>query len=218
MGNIDFRDPNVQIAGAVIFVSLVIGYTFFLTSFVPFGHKPRTASISELEVEYDRISADLMKAKQTASRLPQVREEYEALSDKWDDAKKLLPTEQEMAGLLAQITVAGQRSGVEFLLFEPKPATPRDIYMENPITIRVTGGYHEVGMFLSRTSNLPRIINVKSLEMKNVPNPDDPDGPDLVDAKLEMAAYTLLSEDQRVSAAQNNTQANKPRGGRRGGH
>jgi Tfp pilus assembly protein PilO len=52
----------------------------------------------------------------------------------------------------------------------------------------VNGGYHEIGMFLSRTSNLPRIINVNSIELKNAPNKNDPDAPDVVEATLHMAA------------------------------
>ena len=48
MGKVDFRDPNVQIAALVIFVALAIAYVFFLTSFVPFGFKPRSESISIL--------------------------------------------------------------------------------------------------------------------------------------------------------------------------
>ena len=223
MGNIDFRDPNVQIAGTVIFVALIIGYVFFFSGIMPFGFQERSTKIGQLQGEYEEISADLMKAKQTASRLPQVREEYEQLSAKWEEAKTLLPTEKEMADLLAQVTVAGQRSGVSFLLFEPKPAAPRDIYMENPIEVQVEGNYHQIGMFMSRTSNLPRIINVNSIEMKNIPNPIDEDAADLVQAKMQMSAYTLLSEAERAqvqaqTARTAKAPAKQPKGGQRGGH
>jgi type IV pilus assembly protein PilO len=221
MGNIDFREPNVQIAGLVIFVSLVIVYAFFFTSMLPFGFKPRAVAIGQLEADYEEISADLMKAKQTASRLPQVKEEYEALAEKWEEAKTLLPTEKEMAELLSQVTVAGQRSGVDFLHFEPKPAVPRDIYMENPIEVQVQGGYHEIGLFLGRMSNLPRIINVKSIDMKSVKNPADAELPDVVEASMSLAAYTLMDQSARAAqAAQNQPKPAapaQPRGGR-GGH
>jgi type IV pilus assembly protein PilO len=89
------------------------------------------------------------------------------------------------------VTVAGQRSNVEFLLFQPQPATPHEIYLEHPIDVTVTGGYHEVGMFLSRVSNLPRIINVNSVDMKNVADSEDEDAPDVVEATMSLAAYTL---------------------------
>jgi type IV pilus assembly protein PilO len=211
MGKLDFRDPNVQIAGMVVFLAIAIGYVFFLTSFVPFGFQPRREAIGKLEGEYEQISADLMKAKQTASRLPQVQAEYEQLTKRWDDAKTLLPTQKEMAELLTQVTVSGQHAGVDFLLFEPKPPTPKDIYVEHPVAVEVQGGYHDVGMFLSRLSNLPRIINVNSIDMQNVPDPSDPDAPEIVQAQLAISAYRLLTEQERAQMqAQTQTQAAAP--------
>jgi type IV pilus assembly protein PilO len=164
-----------------------------------------------------------MKAKQTASRLSQVKSEYEQLVTRWDEAKMLLPTEKEMAELLTQVTVAGQRSGVDFVLFEPQPPVPRDIYLENPISVTVQGGYHEIGMFLGRLSNLPRIVNVKQIDMKNVANPTSTELPDLVEANMDLAAYMLMTDEQR--AAMQGQQPGQPqtaqaaaraRGGNRG--
>jgi type IV pilus assembly protein PilO len=220
MGNIDFKDPNVQIAGLVIFLALAIAGVFFGTQLVPFGFQPRAESIATLEKEYESISADLMKAKQTASRLPQVKAEYEELVARWDEAKTLLPTEKEMAELLTQVTVAGQRSGVDFVLFEPRPPVPQDIYLENEINVTVQGGYHEIGMFLGRLSNLPRIVNVKQINMKNVPDPSAKDAPELVEANMGLAAYMLMPEGQRGQTQQPPTAVASAgaKGGNRGGH
>lgn len=200
MGKVDFRDTNVQIAGLVVFVALAVAYVFFLTPLVPFGYKPRAESIGKLEGEYERISADLMKAKQTASRLPQVKAEFEAMNVRWEEAKILLPTEKEMAELLTQVTIAGQRAGVDFLLFEPKPPTPKDIYVEHPVDVEIQGGYHDVGMFLSRLANLSRIVNVNSIAMKNVADPKDKEAPEIVEASLSLSAYRLLEESERAQA------------------
>jgi type IV pilus assembly protein PilO len=213
MANLDYRDPNVQIAGMVVTIAAAIGYIFFLTPILPFGYKVKKDAIAQLEGEYETLSADLMKAKQTASRLPQVRAEHEALVQQWEEAKNLLPTEQEMAELLSQVTVAGQRSGVEFLLFEPKPAVPREIYMENPVEVTVQGGFHEIGLFAGRLSNLPRIVNVKSLDLKSVPNPVDAELPEVVQASMSLAAYTLIPEGNRGQMAAPRAEAG---GGSRG--
>lgn len=199
MAKIDLRDPNTQIAGAIVLASLAIGYVFFVSKMLPFGYRQKSQVIVQLEQDYEKVSADLMKAKQSASRLPKVQAELEAIAKTWDDAKKLLPEAKQMPELLTQVTVAGQRSGVDFVLFEPKPGQPRDIYVENPIAVTVQGGYHDVGSFLGRISNLPRIVNVRSVNLKSVPNPVDSELPALVEADLQMSAYTLLSESERAS-------------------
>lgn len=228
MGKVDFRDTNVQVAGLVVFMALAIGYVFFLTPLVPFGFKPRSESIAKLSDEYERISADLMKAKQTASRLPQVQAEFEAMNIRWEEAKVLLPTEKEMAELLTQVTISGQRAGVDFLLFEPKPPTPKDIYVEHPVDVQIQGGYHDVGMFLSRIANLSRIVNVNSISMKNVADPKDKEAPEIVEASLSLSAYRLLNEEERArvqtqAADASSKPAGRPQraaaaGGSSGGH
>lgn len=230
MGKVDFRDTNVQVAGLVVFMALAIGYVFFLTPLVPFGYKPRAESIAQLSDEYERISADLMKAKQTASRLPQVQAEFEAMNIRWEEAKVLLPTEKEMAELLTQVTISGQRAGVDFVLFEPKPPTPKDIYVEHPVDVQIQGGYHDVGMFLSRIANLSRIVNVNSISMKNVADPKDKEAPEIVEASLSLSAYRLLNEEERAqvqsqaaAAASSSKPAGRPQraaaaGGSSGGH
>jgi len=217
MGNIDFRDPNVQIAGLLIFVSVIVAFVFFASGMLPFGFQPRARAIAALETEYEAISADLMKAKQTASRLPQVKAEHDQLVARWEEAKLLLPTEKEMAELLTQVTVAGQRSGVDFVLFEPKPPVPRDIYMENPIEVTIQGGYHEIGMFLGRLSNLSRIVNVNRIDMKNVANPAGAELPEIVEADLDLSAYVLMTDQQRAQAQQMARAAESQRGGTRRG-
>jgi type IV pilus assembly protein PilO len=130
-----------------------------------------------------------------------------------------------MAELLSQVTVAGQRSGVQFLLFEPKPPAPREIYLENPIEVTVQGGYHDIGTFLGRLSNLPRIVNVKRIDMKNVANPTDKELPDVVEATMSLAAYTLIPEGSRTAAPAQTQPGQKAqvasagsKGGNHGGH
>jgi len=40
-------------------------------------------------------------------------------------------------------------------------------YAEVPISIKVKGGYHEMGLFLDAISRLPRIINVSDITIGN---------------------------------------------------
>jgi type IV pilus assembly protein PilO len=201
MAKLDLRDPNTQVAAVIVFVAVAIGYVFFIADFLPFGFRQKAAAIATLEQEYEKVSADLMKAKQSASRLPKVQAELALIEKQWDEAKKLLPESKQMPELLTQVTLAGQRSRVDFMNFEPQPVQVKQIYAENPINVTVQGGYHDVGAFLGRVANLPRIVNVRSVDLKSIPNPNDPELPGLVEAAMQMSAYTLLSEQERAQIA-----------------
>ena len=70
-----------------------------------------------------------------------------------------------MPELLSSISNAGKKSGAEFALFKPLPQIPHDFYEENPVKIRVSCNYHQLGAFLSRIAALPRLVNVHKLKL-----------------------------------------------------
>ncbi|MES2015170.1 MAG: type 4a pilus biogenesis protein PilO [Pseudomonadota bacterium] len=79
--------------------------------------------------------------------------------------QKQLPSKAEMAALLTDINQAGAGRGLTFELFKPGSAVVRDYYAEQPIEIRVTGSYHDVGAFASDMANLPRIVTLNNMRL-----------------------------------------------------
>ena len=156
---------------------------------MPFGHRAVSAERQVLETEYRELSADLSKARQTLTNREEIERQYEVITQRWDVASELLPEEREVAQLLRKVTLVGQQSGVEFELFRPKARVAGEIYTENPVDVRVTGGYHEVGSFLAEVANLNRIVNVSGLNLRANTDPDA--GESTVTAVFTATAYTL---------------------------
>lgn len=74
---------------------------------------------------------------------------------------KQLPNKAEMDALLTDINQAGLGRGLEFELFKPaEKETLSEFYAELPISIKVTGNYHDLGAFASDVSRLPRIVTL----------------------------------------------------------
>ena len=69
-----------------------------------------------------------------------------------------------MDALLTDINQAGLGRGLQFELFKPAPGeTQRDFYAELPITIKVTGNYHDLGSFASDIGKLSRIVTLNDI-------------------------------------------------------
>lgn len=77
--------------------------------------------------------------------------------------EKQLPSRAEMDALLSDINQAGIGRGLQFELFRPGQETVREYYAELPITIRVTGRYHDVGQFVGDVAHLSRIVTLHDL-------------------------------------------------------
>ena len=186
----DFKDPRTQkilLVGAGV---LGILYLYFFSTFLPFGHRAVAAERAELEQQYRQLSSDLSKARQTLNNLAEIERQYEVLNRRWDVAANLLPEEREVAELLRKVTLVGQQSGVEFLLFKPLTPVPGEVYNENPVDVKVVGGYHQVGAFLAEVANLDRIVNVSNLKLTANDDEKSPSA-QTVEAQLTATAYTL---------------------------
>jgi type IV pilus assembly protein PilO len=193
----DFKDPVVQKGIIVAILCVIAGYVYFFTSFLPFFYHPVRAEIASLTSEYEKMSAELEKARRMVGNLPNLEAEYERLHEKWIAAQGLLPAEKEIADLLRKVTRVGTQSGIDFLLFEPKPPVPREFITENPVHVKVRGEYHQLGIFLSKVANLDRIVNVSNLGIKIIERKGNAQDDRAlrsytIEAEMMLTAYTLV--------------------------
>jgi type IV pilus assembly protein PilO len=192
----DFKDPQVQKGIIVGVFCILLGYVYFFTSFLPVFHNPMRAKIAVLSSEYEKMSAELEKARKTVGNLAKLEAEYNRLHDKWVAAQGLLPKDKEVADLLRKVTRIGNQAGIDFVLFEPQPPLSKEFITENPVHVKVRGEYHQLGIFLSKVANLDRIVNVSGLIVKPVESKGGPQDRVVrsytIEAEMTLTAYTLV--------------------------
>jgi len=166
MANFDLKNPTLQKAVLSVLLAGGVLAVFFFTHFVPFGYPNQQDRLNVLKSEYERKSTELARARTTVADLPRFEAEYEQLHDRWLLAGELLPTDRELGSLLRRITLAGEETGVQFVLFRPAAPKNESYFTEMPVQIAVNGGYHQVGSFLAELANLRRIVTVSNVRLK----------------------------------------------------
>lgn len=189
--DIDVKDPKLLRWAAAIVVVVVALPMYFMSATYPFTYASGKAEVAKLDAKHQSLSKDLEKARLLVRNLERVEKEYAILHQQWEVAQTLLPEKNEMPNLLRKVTAAGQQSGVEFTLFRPRNPIAKGFYSDNPVEVRVEGGYHQTGVFLSRLANLNRIVNVS--EMKISGKGDKDESPHTVKTDFTLTAYTLDS-------------------------
>ncbi|HOX26278.1 MAG TPA: type 4a pilus biogenesis protein PilO [Candidatus Krumholzibacteria bacterium] len=190
--DIDIKSPRFLRWVVAVVVLAVVTPLWLTQTSLPITYASRQQQIAQLEEQHAGLSRDLEKARLLVRNLERVEREYETLHQQWQVASTLLPEANEMPLLLRQVTAAGKQSGVDFKLFRPDPVVAREFYTDNPVAVRIQGGYHQTGVFLSRLANLNRIVNVENLRLKGVAQQkDDENGNDTVETELTLTAYTL---------------------------
>ena len=106
----------------------------------------------------------LSKAFQAAN-LDAYKEQMQEMEVSFGALLKQLPSDTEVPGLLEDITRTGLGSGLEFEEIKLLPEVTQQFYMELPIQIKVTGGYHDLATFVSGVASLPRIVTLHDFDL-----------------------------------------------------
>jgi type IV pilus assembly protein PilO len=117
------------------------------------------------EKEQELRTVFLDKQKQ-AVNLEAYRQQLATIEEEFGEMLKQLPNKSEMEALLTDINQAGLGRGLQFELFKPAQAESKsEFYAELPITIKLTGTYHDMGAFASDISQLPRIVTLNDIAL-----------------------------------------------------
>lgn len=127
------------------------------------------------QLQIDQINAEKQKEtqlrttfiekKKIAINLPAYRKQLEDIEKQFGALLKQLPGKAEIDALLIDINQAGLGRGLQFELFRPGAESVRDFYAELPITIKVTGNYHDIGAFASDIGKLSRIVTLNDIAL-----------------------------------------------------
>jgi type IV pilus assembly protein PilO len=107
-----------------------------------------------------------------AVNLGELRKQKLQVEEYVTQLEKQLPGKAEMDALLSDINQAGIGRGLQFELFRPGSVVVKDYYAELPISIKVSGRYHDIGAFAADISNLSRIVTLHNLNIASVNRTD----------------------------------------------
>jgi len=136
-----------------------------LAVYIGLVYLPQKEKCNNLETEIKNIESQLVILKRKARDIKRLKAELVEKELKLNEILQQLPDQKEIPSLLTNISDAGNESGLEFLVFKPKPEMPKEFYIEIPIDISVSGPYHNVAMFFDKISKLSRIMCVTDLSM-----------------------------------------------------
>lgn len=133
-------------------------------------------SIKDLGVRLERAQGteqELRREFETkahqAANLDAYREQVAELEKTFEALLAQLPSDTEVPGLLDDITDIGRGSSLTIQSIELQPERTDEYYIELPIKIVATGGYHDFGAFVSGVASLPRIVTLHDYNVRALP-------------------------------------------------
>ena len=117
--------------------------------------------------EEKRFKEDFEIKQAKAANLDAYKAQMVEMEDSFGAMIRQLPSKTEVEDLLVDISQTGLASGIEFQLFKPLAEKHIEFYAELPITLKMTGTYHQFGEFVSGIAALPRIVTLENISLKS---------------------------------------------------
>jgi len=163
--DIDFENiggwpPLVKVVFAAI-----LSICIFVASYFLFVSDAIDTLSFEQETEV-KLRDDFKSKYRLAANLKLYREQLAAMEVQFAELLKMLPSKNEMPGLLDDLTFVATDSGLKIESLDWREVIPRDFYFEFPISMTVSGEYHELGQLVSGVAKLPRIVSLHDFVIK----------------------------------------------------
>lgn len=150
--------PKLGVLFILLLVIIFISYWF--------DWQEQIERISGAQQKEQQLRSTFLEKKKVAIDLPAYRKQLDDIEKQFGALLKQLPSKSEMDALLTDINQAGLGRGLQFELFKPAPQeSVKDFYAELPITIRITGNYHDIGAFASDIGKLSRIVTLNDIAL-----------------------------------------------------
>jgi type IV pilus assembly protein PilO len=188
--------PKLALWAAVVVFCAAVGWYFVWSD--------QLDQLDQLRQQEATLKEQYRVKIQQAINLEELRRQKEQVNQSVLMLEKQLPSKAEMDALLSDINQAGIGRGLQFELFRPGQVVLKDYYAELPITVRVSGNYHDLGAFTSDIANLPRIVTLNNLNLQTMKSST---------LSLDAVAKTFRYLDEDEVAAQRKARAGATKAG-----
>ena len=153
--------------------------------------KTEIPALERVEREEQELRATFETKQRRAANFDAYRTQLAEIERSFGAMLRQLPGRTEIPSLLVDISQTALGAGLNENLFQRGAEIQRDFYAEQPIRIRYTGSFHELGNFVSGVAALPRIVTLHDINIK----PVSPEAVDELTLDATAKTYRYLDEE-----------------------
>jgi len=196
--DLDFENLGSASAGTKAFL-----LTFLAAIIIGAGYwfiiKDMQERLDSREREETQLRQEFSEKQRKAASLETYERQLAEMRDMLRSLLRQLPSKTEMPDLLVDVSQTALGAGIETELFEPRSEQLQDFYAEQPIAIRMTGGYHQFGNFVSGVASLSRVVILTMQDISLEPIENEPG---LLRMEGTVTTYRYLDDEESAQLAQ----------------
>ncbi len=148
--------------GYLLLAVIILGLFYFLY------YKPHDEEIKQVKDERLSTEAEIVTLRAKKEEMDKIEKEIEAMKITLVQLEIIIPQKEEISDILRKIQQLAWDSRLNIEKFIPKADVDKEFYYEKPISIEITGNYHNLAIFYDRLSNFSRLYNIEEFTIKSL--------------------------------------------------
>lgn len=153
--------------GYVLLALIILGLFYFLY------YKGKNEELQSIREERMRTEAEIVELRAKKRQMDQIEKEIQEMQVTLSRLETIIPLREEISDILRKIQQLAWDSRLSIEKFIPKADVDKEFYYEKPISIEITGNYHNLALFYDRLSNFSRLYNIEDFTIKSLRNQTD---------------------------------------------
>jgi Tfp pilus assembly protein PilO len=186
--------------GYVLLALIIFGLFYFLY------YKGKNEELQSVREERIKTEAAIVELRAKKAQMDQIETEIEEMKVTLSQLETIIPLREEISDILRKIQQLAWDSRLNIEKFIPKADVDKEFYFEKPISIEITGNYHNLALFFDRLSNFSRLYNIEDFTIKSLRDQTDAS---TISAQSTATTYIFKEEVPAEEEEQTTTGAQK---------
>jgi|Deesub1362B_J571_1020462.scaffolds.fasta_scaffold00300_11 Tfp pilus assembly protein PilO len=148
---------------------ILIAFLIFILFYFLY-YKPKNEELNSLRRERISVEREVQKAKVQKRQVEKLKAELKELNIKLEELEQIIPEKKEIDAILRRIQQLASDSRLTIIKFAPKGEIEQEYYLEWPISMKLNGNYHNLGIFFDHLSRFSRLFNVENITISALRN------------------------------------------------
>lgn len=172
--------------GHVLVAVLIFGL-FYLAYY-----RPKDKDLEAVREQRIEVEQTVQRLKLKKQQLDEIEAELQAMDATLKNLETIIPHKEEIDVILRRIQQMAFDSKINIVRFVPNPLIDQEFFSEKPITMQVSGNYHNLALFFNRLGNFSRLFTIEDFAIKSI---RDQSEATTITADLTAKTYIFLEEE-----------------------
>ncbi len=197
LNNLDLNNLG-NASNPIKYGALLITFVVIIAAGLYFDTRDQLTELERVEAKEAKLKKEFSNKADKAAKLELYKDQLAEMKASFQAILRQLPEETDVESLLVDVSQTALANGLEIKKFQPSQEEKKGFYAELPISLEVSGSFHDLASFISGVAALPRIVTMHDLKLE-IKKPEE--GRPQTGVRLQMTAtaktYRYLKEDEQ---------------------